>query len=105
MDTTPEQWQQEIAQQSARFGDILSLGDDPLPTQLPDPFAVRPPLPEPIIRPNNPLDISDEEADQVHLGHGRTAAHFGAIASGMQRAVEIGKENGVIKKKRWPWSR
>lgn len=56
--------------------------------------------------PVNPLDITDaqaaEAAEQVR---NPGTAQIGRIANGLSNAVQVGRDNGTVPTRRWPWQR
>ena len=103
---TPERWAAEEAAVRQEALNTLSLDDVPVTSPTAD-LSI--PDAQPQVRSDtlaSSLDVSDTEAAQIHLGVGRTTRDMGAIADGLQRALEIGRANGTIKPaRRWPWSR
>lgn len=107
-DQTPEEWADEMALATERFTGMLGLDDLPNTGGLSlDALSLEvPAAPSTSIPVANPLDVSDAEAAQVHLGHGLTTKYFGAVADGYAQAVNVGRANGILApKKRWPWQR
>lgn len=106
-DQTPEAWAAETVRATQHFNELLDLSELPEAGGLSlDGLSLEvSPTVQPSSTPTvNPLNVSDDEAAQIHLGYGLTTEYFGAVASGYERAVEVGHANGIIApKKRWPW--
>ena len=55
-------------------------------------------------QPANPLDITDDEGrEAAKLVANAGTSQMGRIAAGLDSAVRVGRDNGLIPKHRWPW--
>ena len=55
-------------------------------------------------QPANPLDITDDEGrEAAKLVANAGTSQMGRIAAGLDSAVRVGRDNGLIPKRRWPW--
>ena len=92
---------------SPDFFNLDAIDDNPQPVEpVPVPnngLSLDLPSDGPPTQPVNPLDITDgdahEAAKQVrNVG----TSQMGRIAAGLDSAVRVGRDNGLIPKRRWP---
>ena len=95
---------------SPDFFNLDAIDDNPQPVEpvpaLDNVLSLDLPSDSPPTQPANPLDITDgdahEAAKQVrNVG----TSQMGRIAAGLDSAVRVGLDNGLIPKRRWPWQR
>ena len=99
-----------MSSMSPDFFNLDAIDNNPQPVEpvpvLDNGLSLDLPLGSPATQPANPLDITDgdahEAAKQVrNVG----TSQMGRIAAGLDSAVRVGRDNGLIPKRRWPWQR
>ena len=97
-----------MSSMSPDFFNLDAIDNNPQPVEpvpvLDNGLSLDLPSDGPPTQPVNPLDITDgdahEAAKQVrNVG----TSQMGRIAAGLDSAVRVGRDNGLIPKRRWPW--
>ena len=55
--------------------------------------------------PRTPLILLNEGHEAAKLVANAGTSQMGRIAAGLDSAVRVGRDNGLIPKRRWPWQR
>ena len=99
-----------MSSMSPDFFNLDAIDNNPQPVEpvpvLDNVLSLDLPSDGPPTQPVNPLNITDDEgreaAEQVrNVG----TSQMGRIAAGLDSAVRVGRDNGLIPKRRWPWQR
>ena len=99
-----------MSSMSPDFFNLDAIDNNPQPVEpvpaLDNVLSLDFPPNDPFTQPANPIDITDgdahEAAKQVrNVG----TSQMGRIAAGLDSAVRVGRDNGLIPKRRWPWQR
>ena len=95
---------------SPDFFNLDAIDDNPQPVEtvpvLNNVLSLGSPFGSPATQPANPLDITDDEGrEAAKLVANAGTSQMGRIAAGLDSAVRVGRDNGLIPKRRWPWQR
>ena len=96
-----------MSSMSPDFFNLDAIDNNPQPVEpVPVPnngLSLDLPSDGPPTQPVNPLDITDGDAHEAaKLVANVGTSQMGRIAAGLDSAVRVGRDNGLIPKRRWP---
>ena len=97
-----------MSSMSPDFFNLDAIDDNPQPVEpvpvLDNGLSLDLPSDSPPTQPANPLNITDDEGHEAaKLVANAGTSQMGRIAAGLDSAVRVGRDNGLIPKRRWPW--
>ena len=99
-----------MSSMSPDFFNLDAIDDNPQPVEpvpaLDNVLSLDLPSDSPPTQPANPLDITDDEGREAAKPVANAGtSQMGRIAGGLDSAVRVGRDNGLIPQHRWPWQR